>query len=102
VAKTKFEWVAGEEPVDDGPPGRGRSKRKREAKAVEALVDELLRLSPGALAVVPLSDETRVALEQLEALLARGGVRSGLRRQRLAVAGLLRREDLDAVRDALG
>ena len=97
MGKTRFQWVAGEE-LEDDSPGRGRSRQKREAKAVEALVDELLLLSAKEVAALPMHESVGVALKKLAELTTRPGVRSGLRRQRLLVAGLLREEDADAIR----
>ncbi len=102
MAKTRFQWEADSgEPRDAVQEGRGRSQRKREAKATEALVDDLLRLSVREVAELPLAADTIDALETLRTLSERRGVRGALRRQRLQVAGRLRREDLDALRAAL-
>ena len=101
MAKTRFEWVAGQPEPEQVEEGRGRSRRKREAKAVEALVDELLLLSHKEVAALPMHESVGVALWKLAELEARGGVKSGLRRQRLLVAGLLREEDVDAIRTPL-
>lgn len=100
MGKGKFGWVAGEEP-EHTTPGRGRSRQKREAKAVEALVDELLLLSDREVAALSLHEAVPVALKKLAELTTRTGVRSGLRRQRLLVAGLLREEDTDEIRRLL-
>ena len=100
MGKTKFQWVEGQEP-EDVEEGRGRSRRKREAKAVEALVDELLLLSDKEVAALPMHESVGVALKKLSELTTRPGVRSGLRRQRLLVAGLLREEDVDEIRRLL-
>ncbi len=101
MGKTKFQWVQGEQKPDEQPEGRGRSRRKREAKAVEALVDELLLLSDAEVAALPMRESVGEALEKLAELTSRGGVRSGLRRQRLLVAGLLREEDVEEIRRML-
>lgn len=97
MGKGKFQWVAGADESDDGPPGRGRSRRKRKAKAVEELVDELLLLSDKEVASLPIDESVVIALKKLKDLESRPGVRGGLRRQRLMVAGLLRHEEVDEV-----
>lgn len=101
MAKNKFQWEADSgRPRDEPLPSRGRSKQKRDAKAVEDLLDELLKLGTAEAAALPVAEETVDALAKLRDLQARG-VRGGFRRQRLLTAGRLRDEDLDAVRAAL-
>jgi ribosomal 50S subunit-associated protein YjgA (DUF615 family) len=104
MAKKKFQWVAGEEPEEpnDGLPGRGRSRRKREALAVEKLAGELIG-KPGTWASLELEESTLKALQEAVRLKTKGGRSAiALRRHTRYLAGLLRREDLDAIRDRLG
>jgi ribosome-associated protein len=99
--KAKFQWEADSgQPRDQLPASRERSKKRREAKSVEKLIDQLSSASPEQLAALPLTDqavEGLLDLRRLEAMSAR----SGLRRKRLEVAGLLRRGDVDALRETL-
>ncbi len=101
MAKNKFQWEADSgEPRDQAPPGRDRGLKKREAKAAEDLIDQLLPLSDKDLASLPISAGSIRELKELRGLEGTG-VRGGLRRQRMAVAGWLRQEDLDELRAAL-
>ena len=99
--KAKFQWEADSGlPRDQFPASRDRSKKRREAKSVEGLIDQLSSASPAQLAALPITDEAvegLLDLRRLEAMSAR----SGLRRKRLEVAGLLRRGDVDALRETL-
>jgi ribosome-associated protein len=97
--KKKFQWEADSGLERDAPlPHRGRSRAKREAKAVEDLVDELMKLGEQALTALPINDDVRDALTELHRL---DGARGGRRRQRLRVAGKLRHVDVVAVCAAL-
>lgn len=99
--KPKFQWEADSGLPRDRPlPSRDRSKKKREAKAVEALMDQLLELPPSELKAMPMSEEVVEGLADLRRLKAMGS-KGGYRRKRLRVAGLLRAEDLDAIRAAM-
>jgi ribosome-associated protein len=99
--KTKFQWEADSGlPRDQPPPPRDRSKKKREVKAVEGLMDRLLELSLSELKVMPMSADVVEGLADLRRLKAMAS-KGGYRRKRLRVAGLLRAEDLDAVRAAM-
>jgi ribosome-associated protein len=99
--KTKFQWEADSGlPRDTPPPPRERSKKKREAKAVEDLMDRLLELPPAELKAMPIGADVLEGLADLRRLKAMAS-KGGYRRKRLRVAGLLRGEDLDAVRAAM-
>jgi ribosome-associated protein len=99
--KAKFQWEADSGlPRDHPPPPRERSKRKREAKAAEGLMDKLTELAPSDLRALPVRPELIEELEDLCRLRAMGS-KGGYRRKRLRVAGLLRLENLDEVRAAL-
>jgi len=99
--KAKFQWEADSGLPRDHPlPPRDRSKRKREVKAAEGLMDKLAELSPSDLGAMPIRPELIEELADLCRLKAMGS-KGGYRRKRLRVAGLLREEDLDEVRSAL-
>ena len=103
MAKKKFQWVAGEEPVDpyEGRPGRGRSRRKREAEATEKLAIELIN-RPRTWAALDLDEDILEALHEAVRLKTKGGrATHALRRHTRFLAGLLRRADADAIRESL-
>ncbi len=102
MAKKKFQWEAESGlPRDTPPPPRERSRQKRDADAVDALVQELLDLPPHERTALPLEPDVVAGLAEIERLQDKGTVRGGLRRQRLYVAGLLRGVDLEALREAM-
>ena len=102
MAKKKFQWEADSGlRRDEPPPLRHRTARKREADAVDQLVQDLLELPSYERAALPLDDEVLTGLLEIERLLAKGDVRGGMRRQRLYVASRLRLLDVDAVREAM-
>lgn len=95
--KAKFQWEADSGlPRDHPVPPRERSKRKREAKAAEGLMDKLAELSPSELKAMPIRRDVIEELADLCRLKAMGS-KGGYRRKRLRVAGLLREEDLDEI-----
>ncbi len=102
MAKKQFQWVRdgedddGEE-LSSGRRDSSRSQRKREADRLDALVRELLRLQPAQWQGMPLSDQLLAGLVEGRRLQQKTGVRGGLRRHVLHIAGLLRREDDDTV-----
>ncbi len=99
--KAKFQWEADSGLPRDRPlQPRERSKRKREAKAAEGLMDKLAELAPSELRAMPIRPELIEELADLCRLKAMGS-KGGYRRKRLRVAGLLREEDLEEVRAAL-
>lgn len=75
-----------------------RSARKREADEVHALGERLATLPETTLEQLELSDDLREALRLVRRL---GNQRSAQRRQKLFVAKLLRKHDVDEVRAAL-
>jgi ribosome-associated protein len=87
---------ADDEPDDDGrshlTQGRGRSKRSREADAVHALVVQMAELPAHDLDVLGLGEDVREALDLARRLGSKKRERTGLRRQLLFVASLLRHE----------
>ncbi len=99
--KTRFQWEADSGlPRDVPPPPRDRSKRKREADAVDRLVAELLAVRPSDRKRLPVGDDVLDGLVELERL-RKAGATGGLRRQKLYVAGRLRQVDLEALREAM-
>lgn len=101
MAKKKFQWVAGEEPEEPQRPGRGRSRRKREAAAVELLGARLLD-QPELWEGQDVPEDVRHALHEGRRLKARGGRAShALRRHLRYLGGLLRAEDAEAFRSAM-
>lgn len=66
-----------------------KSSRKRDAQAIELLARRLLELTDEQLAEVPMNDELRASVIDTRKMTAR----SALRRQRLFLAGQLRRAD---------
>ncbi len=102
MAKKKFQWEADSGAARDQPPApRHRTQRKREADAVDRLVQELVDLPPHERRALPLDADVLEALAEIVRLQDKGLVRNAIRRQRLYAAGLLRHCDLDAVRDAM-
>jgi len=81
-----------EEPKSEG---RGRTAKKREAKAVEKLAERLISLSEAEFSGLPLSGELRIEL--VEVRQTKG--HSSRKRSMKHFAGLLRRDD--DVREAL-
>ena len=73
-----------------------KSQRKRDALALQALADELVRLSPSELDGVPLSDDLREAV-----MAARDLDRGAYRRQVRYLGRLLRDADADPIRRAV-
>lgn len=74
-----------------------RAQQKREAEALQALGETLIRLPGGQLAQIPLPDNLRAAVEA-----ARGiGSRGALRRQRQYIGKLMRDVDARPIHGAL-
>ncbi len=82
--------------IDDGDTPLSKSQRKRDALALQALADELVRLSPAQLESVPLPDDLRVAVRS-----ARELSRGAYRRQVRYLGRLLRDTDAAPIRSAV-
>lgn len=82
---------------DDSGEGRSKTRRKRDAEALQALGERLVGLKPSQLARVPLGDELREAVEVAQRIRARGG----LRRQLQLIGKLMRAADAAAIAAAL-
>ncbi|MGH1361120.1 MAG: ribosome biogenesis factor YjgA [Burkholderiaceae bacterium] len=101
-AQTDPDGLASESGDDDR---QSKSARKRQMHALQALGERLLKLTPGKLAPLPLSDNLREALATYHRI--RRGAREGRRRQSQLIGKLMRSEDtaqiaqmLDSERDA--
>ena len=82
--------------IDDGGTPLSKSQRKRDALALQALADELVRLSPSQLASVPLADDLRDAVTSAREL-SRGAYRRPVR----YLGRLLRDTDVAPIRSAV-
>ncbi len=82
--------------IDDGDAPLSKSQRKRDALALQALADELVRLSPSQLDSVPLADDLRDAVTS-----ARELSRGAYRRQVRYLGRLLRDTDAAPIRSAV-
>lgn len=82
--------------IDDGATPLSKSQRKRDALALQALADELIRLSPSQLESVPLSDDLRAAVTSGRDL-SRGAYRRHVR----YLGRLLRDMDMTPIRNAV-
>jgi ribosomal 50S subunit-associated protein YjgA (DUF615 family) len=76
---------------------KSRSQVKREFRELKDLGIKLAGLSKGQLRAIPLSEDTRDAL-----LAAKGMTRTALQRQYRYLSSLLAKEDVAAIRAALG
>ncbi|MEN8165576.1 MAG: ribosome biogenesis factor YjgA [Acidobacteriota bacterium] len=81
-----------EDPHDERE-GRGRSAKKREAQAVEALAVRLVEASEALCKNLPLPEKLRDSLDQARSIKSR----SARKRQLKHLAGLLRRDEDSAV-----
>ena len=77
--------------------GRGRSRRKREAAVLKDLGAELVRLPEAELALLPLEEKLRDAIELARRITAHGGAA----RQRQLIGKILRHTDVTAIRSAI-
>jgi len=82
--------------IDDGDTPLSKSQRKRDALALQALADELVRLSPSQLASVPLPEGLLDAVTS-----ARELSRGAYRRQVRYLGRLLRDADVAPIRSAV-
>ncbi len=81
---------------DDGDTRASKSQRKRDALALQALADEMVRFSPAELASVPLAADLRDAVTSARAL-----SRGAYRRQVRYLGRLLRDTDVAPIRSAV-
>jgi len=108
MAKKKFQWERESAPDPDVErhavgenEGRGGAQRKRDGLVLTALAEQLAAMASHEWDQLPLNDST---LEQLVVVQRLGKARqrdNAYRRQMLAVVGALRRDDHEAVSEAL-
>ena len=84
-----------DEAFDDRPPSK--SSRKRDAHALQKLGEELVQLRAADLALLPLPETLREAIEEARNLTNRGA----LARQRQYIGKLMRDIYVEPVREAL-
>ncbi len=82
--------------IDDGAAPLSKSQRKRDALALQALADELIRLSPSQLESVPLAEDLRAAV-----ISGRDLSRGAYRRHVRYLGRLLRDMDITPIRNAV-
>jgi ribosome-associated protein len=82
--------------IDDGDTPLSKSQRKRDALALQALGDELIRLSAAQLDSVPLAGDLRAAVISGRSL-SRGAYRRHVR----FLGGLLRDTDVACIKSAV-
>lgn len=83
-----------DDPFDETPISK--SQRKRDAHALQALGEALVKLNKSALSQIPLSDDLRNAIEEAQHLPQRGA----LKRQLQYIGKLMRQSDVEPIRDA--
>ncbi len=81
----------------DEDRGPSRSERKRQAEALQKLGEELVKLSPGRLRQVPMSEPLAEAVRQAQQIKAGGG----RRRQLQLIGKLMRQQDPEPIRQVL-
>lgn len=83
-----------DDPFDEAPVSK--SQRKRDAHALQALGEALVKLNKAALSQIPLSDDLRSAIAEAQRLAQRGA----LKRQLQYIGKLMRQTDVAPIRDA--
>ncbi len=83
-----------DEEEDFGP---SKTQIKKEMNALQALGEELVKLSPSQLATIPLGDRTRKEVQECHRLKSNGAIR----RQKQLIGKLMRSEDAEAIQAAL-
>jgi ribosome-associated protein len=83
-----------EDPFDEAPVSK--SQRKREAHALQALGESLVKLTNSALAQIPLNDDLRHAINEARRLHQHGA----LKRQLQYIGKLMRQCDVEPIRAA--
>jgi ribosome-associated protein len=108
MAKQQFQWERDAEPRPEDEShavgaleGRGGKQRKRESEELNQLAKRIVALAAHEWAHLPLNDATLEQLTIAKRLQTGKRLRNAYRRQMLAVAGALRRDDHSAVREAL-
>ncbi len=93
--KKRYQWDVDAPESAEAPPSR--SQKKRDSTALQALGEELTRLSPAQREKLPLTPELDEALR----LMARISDREGRRRQLQYIGRCMREADAEALRAAL-
>lgn len=75
-----------------------KSQRKREATALQRLGEQLVSLKPAQLDRIPLPEELREAIRAAQGMNQRGA----RRRQLQYIGKLMRRTEVEPIREALG
>lgn len=83
-----------DDPFDDAPVSK--SQRKREAHALQALGESLVKLNKSTLDQIPLPDDLRHAIEEAQRLHQHGA----LKRQLQYIGKLMRQCEVEPIRDA--
>lgn len=83
-----------DDPFDEAPVSK--SQRKREAHALQALGESLVKLNKSALAQIPLPDDLRNAIDEARRLHQHGA----LKRQLQYIGKLMRQCDVEPIRTA--
>jgi len=83
-----------DDPFDEAPVSK--SQRKREAHALQALGESLVKLNKSALAQIPLSNDLRNAIDEARRLQKHGA----LKRQMQYIGKLMRQCDVEPIRTA--
>jgi ribosome-associated protein len=84
-------------PDDSGAPEPSKTRRKREAEALQVLGERLVGLKPSQLSRIPMDDELREAVQAAQRIHAHGGRRRQLQR----IGKLMRAADAQAIARAL-
>ncbi|MCO4746257.1 MAG: DUF615 domain-containing protein [Proteobacteria bacterium] len=101
MGKKDFEWVRdAEEPVTASPVRRSRREKKQPAGDADEFAEILIAMTPSQLDALPLSEESRREVRAMHAI--KSGAHGARRRQLLRLGSVLRGEDHDAIRAALG
>ena len=94
IATNAIIHIMYDDPFDEAPVSK--SQRKREAHALQALGESLVKLNKSALAQIPLSDDLRNAIDEARRLHQHGA----LKRQLQYIGKLMRQCDIEPIRSA--
>ena len=94
IATNAIIHIMYDDPFDEAPVSK--SQRKREAHALQALGESLVKLNKSALAQIPLSDDLRKAIDEARRLHQHGA----LKRQLQYIGKLMRQCDIEPIRSA--
>ena len=94
IATNAIMHIMYDDPFDEAPVSK--SQRKREAHALQALGESLVKLNKSALAQIPLTDDLRNAIDEARRLHQHGA----LKRQLQYIGKLMRQCDIEPIRTA--